>query len=183
MEKERSDADRKVCCMFTGHRSLPGDRESVERLRRKVCEAVRRAYAQGCRVFYAGGAIGFDMLASEETLRLRDAELHDLRLILAVPFFGHYRGWPHGDRAAYVQVLSRADGAVYIAGEYERGCMQKRNRYMVDRASRCICYLTKRRGGTAYTVAYAEAEGLTVDNLAEQTEAELQISLFDEKNT
>ena len=45
--------------------------------------------------------------------------------------------------------------------------MHKRNRYLVDNSSVCICYLTEATGGTAYTVDYAQTKNLTVINLGE----------------
>ena len=50
---------------------------------------------------------------------------------------------------------------------YYNGCMQVRNRYLVDHSSACICYLNNLRSGTAYTVKYAESQGLQIINLAE----------------
>ena len=55
---------------------------------------------------------------------------------------------------------------VYTSQEYTKGCMHKRNRHLVDHSSVCVCYLTKKDGGTAYTVDYAERQGLEVINLA-----------------
>jgi hypothetical protein len=46
--------------------------------------------------------------------------------------------------------------------------MQKRNRYLVDHASRCVAYLRRMKGGTLYTVNYALDSGVEVDNLAER---------------
>ncbi len=51
-------------CCFTGHRRLPSG-EALSLLRERTCEAIRGAYRLGARQFYAGGAIGFDMLAEE----------------------------------------------------------------------------------------------------------------------
>ncbi|WP_297983767.1 hypothetical protein [uncultured Oscillibacter sp.] len=55
---------------------------------------------------------------------------------------------------------------VYTAQQYTRGCMHKRNRYLVDNSGVCVCYLTKERGGTAYTVNYAEKRKLEIINIA-----------------
>lgn len=46
--------------------------------------------------------------------------------------------------------------------------MFRRNRYLVDNSSICIAYLTKNKGGTAYTVDYAKKLGVTVINIADQ---------------
>lgn len=47
-----------------------------------------------------------------------------------------------------------------------RGCMHKRNRYMVDNSNYCICCLTEEKDGTAYTVSYAKKQNLKIINLA-----------------
>ena len=63
--------------------------------------------------------------------------------------------------------IADADEVRVLAPRYYDGCMQARNRYMVDRASVCIAYLTETRGGTAGTVRYAEKQGISVINLAD----------------
>ena len=45
--------------------------------------------------------------------------------------------------------------------------MFKRNRYLVDHSSLCICYLTRQTGGTAYTFNYAKNKGIEIINIAE----------------
>ena len=46
--------------------------------------------------------------------------------------------------------------------------MHVRNRALVDASNVCIAYMTDAsRGGTAYTVRYAEKKGIPVYNLAE----------------
>lgn len=70
------------------------------------------------------------------------------------------------DRKEFESILSAADGIVYTAEVYDRGCMLRRDRYMVDKSSICVSYMTKNTGGTAYTVGYALKKGLEVINLA-----------------
>ena len=45
---------------------------------------------------------------------------------------------------------------------YDKGCMLRRNRYMVDRSSRLIAVYDGLLGGTMYTVSYAMKQGLKV---------------------
>ena len=66
----------------------------------------------------------------------------------------------------YERIKALADKVVYTSQEYTKGCMHKRNRHLVDHSSVCVCYLTKKDGGTAYTVDYAEKQGLEIFNLA-----------------
>ena len=159
--------DRGVCCLFTGHRALPdrSDKKgALSALQRKTEDAVRAAYAEGFRVFFAGGARGFDTLASLAVVNLK-GELPGIRLVLALPHFGHYQRWTKTEQAIFAEILQRADEVIYVSKEYDSGCMHKRNRYMANRCALCICYCGKRTGGTAYTVRYAEENGLKIVNL------------------
>ena len=110
--------------------------------------------------------MGFDTLAAQIILRLRE-HYPQIRLILVLPCHGQTRGWPQDSIDIYEDIKHRADKVTYTAENFFRGCMQKRNRHLVDGSSVCICYLTKFTGGTAYTVNYARRMGLRVINIAE----------------
>ena len=148
---------------FTGHRAIPAG--TVPLVRTAVSTAVRQAYEAGYRTFLCGGARGFDLLAAQETLRLRE-NAPDLRLVIVVPCATQADRWPIADRKEYRAVLAAADATVVLADAYYDGCMQARNRYMVDRSSLCLCYMVRFEGGTWSTVRYALHEGITLKNLA-----------------
>lgn len=161
-----SAVPKENACMFTGHRDLVNvDKDDLSL---RVKEEIVRQYGRGITTFFAGGAIGFDMLASVTLLNLKNA-LPDLRLILALPHFRHYERWSRSDKAIFAEILRRANGVIYMEKEYTPGCMHRRNRFMVDHAGTCICYLTKETGGAAFTVREAKKQGLTVVNLARPT--------------
>ena len=65
----------------------------------------------------------------------------------------------------YNQILKDVNKVVYASEYYYNGCMQKRNRHMVDNSAFCICYLAKPTGGTFYTANYAKQKGLRIINL------------------
>ena len=70
---------RSVC--FTGHRELPPVRSAAYRQLVKDTEAaIRRAFADGARRFYCGGAEGFDLLCGKLVLLERERHL-DIQLI------------------------------------------------------------------------------------------------------
>ena len=156
---------RKQACCFTGHRVIPA--EELETLTQKTEDIVRRLAKEGFVFFIAGGALGFDTLAAETVLRLRETEFPDIYLLLAIPCENQAAAWPPTERARYERIRSEADKTRVLAEHYYNGCMQVRNRYMVDHASLCVCYMAKPTGGTASTVRYAKKEKLTVINLAE----------------
>ena len=66
----------------------------------------------------------------------------------------------------YEKNLAGASEIWYSAERCSPASMQKRNRYLVDHASRCVAYLRRMKGGTLYTVNYALDSGVVVDNLA-----------------
>ncbi|MEY8313525.1 SLOG family protein, partial [Oscillospiraceae bacterium 42-9] len=115
--------------------------------------------------YCAGGALGFDTLAAETVLRLRET-YSELRLILVLPCKDQTRGWKAKDVDKYEKIRQRADETVYTSEIYATGCMHKRNRHLVDCSSVCVCYQTQFRGGTAYTVNYARTHGLAIINMA-----------------
>ena len=153
---------------FTGHRHLPGDAKPwiTDRIREALCEA----YAAGYRRFFCGCALGFDTLAAFETLRLKEQH-PDVILAAAVPCATQADRWSEHDRKVYRRILELADEKTVLSPGYFQGVMLSRNRYMADRSSLCICYMTRLRGGTASAVRYAlTREGTRIVNLAMENE-------------
>ena len=153
---------RTETCCFTGHRELPvwGRKELAAKLEETIIGLIDR----GLRFYGAGGARGWDTLAAQTVLRLKGRFPH-IKLILVFPCRTQTRGWPAADVQEYERIKALADKVVYTSQEYTKGCMHKRNRRLVDYSSVCVCYLTKKNGGTVYTVDYAKKQGLEVINL------------------
>ena len=163
--------EREHTCCFTGHRpdKLPWrTREEDSRclaLKLRIKEALERAYQAGCRHFICGMARGSDLYFAEAVLALR--ELHpEITLEGARPCETQADGWPQAERNRYFGILDRCDYETLVQHHYDRGCMMRRNRYMVDRASRIIAvYDGVPQGGTAQTLLYALRKGLETDIL------------------
>ena len=152
-------------CCFTGHRVIPsGEKETIRNL---LETAIEKAIQDGYRFFRTGGALGFDTLAAQTVLELKQQYPH-IRLILVLPCINQANGWKQADIDEYERIRALADKVVYTSREYTSGCMHKRNRHLVDNSSLCICYLTRLSGGTAYTVRYAESKKINVFNLADR---------------
>ena len=151
-------AQEKSCC-FTGHRRiLPEEQAAVSG---RLKDILRQLCEDGCRDFYTGGALGFDTMAAEAVLELRQSR-SDVRLHLILPCQDQTRGWKPAEVARYEAVLRAADTVTYTAKVYAPGCMQRRNRALVDAATVCVAYLRRETGGTAYTVQYAQKKGIPV---------------------
>lgn len=154
----------KTCC-FSGHRDLPAD--ELKDVQTRLYGEIRKLVKKGVTRFIAGGAVGFDMMAAVCVLNLKSQEFPQLHLTLALPCPRHFSKWPEADKQLLVPILERSDEVIFVSNEYLPGCMQKRNRFMVDRSGYLLCYHTKPSGGTAYTVNYAKKCGLSVTNVAE----------------
>ena len=151
-------------CCFTGHRTIPA--KDFDLVRCGLEDEIDSLAGEGVEQFYAGGALGFDTLASLTVLMLKRRH-PGIRLILVLPCRDQADKWTQMDQVQYEYIKSCADEVVYTAEQYHRGCMQKRNRYLVDHSAYCICYLTRSSGGTAYTVKYAREHGLQLVNIAQ----------------
>lgn len=152
----------KTAC-FTGHRNIPPERLDV--ISRQLKATLIQLIETGYLYFGAGGAIGFDTLAAQTVLELKQRYPH-IKLILVLPCLSQAAYWSEKDKQIYEDIKSKADKVVYTAKTYTDGCMHKRNRHLIDNSSVCICYLTNSSGGTAYTVDYASRKRLKIINIA-----------------
>ena len=153
----------KLTCCFSGHRFLGKAAEELTKKLPKVLEQL--IVKRGVINFISGGALGFDLLAAKAVLQAKE-KFPALRLILALPCKNQDKLWPQKQKEEYRFLLSKADKLWYARGNYQQGCMHERNRYMVQHAAYCVCYLHKQEGGTFYTVNYAKQKGLFILNLA-----------------
>lgn len=163
--KEVGSLERESSCCFTGHRRIP-EQDGLW-VRRRLREKILALAEEGMTTFLAGGALGFDTMAAQEVLRVRAMGFPTLQLMLVLPYVGQDSQWSQRDGVVFRTLLRQADQVVYMGQEYRKGCMNQRNRYLVDHSGYCICYLTRERSGTAYTARYAREQGLEVCNLAE----------------
>lgn len=160
--------DRERTCCFTGHRpdKLPwgfdeGDPRCL-RLKKSIDRAVKDAYAAGIRHFISGMARGSDLYFAEAVLKLRGTE-KDAALECARPCETQADSWPREEKERYRSILDQCDFETLVQHSYDRFCMLRRNRYMVDRSSRLIAvYSGAPKGGTFQTLAYAMKKGLDI---------------------
>jgi len=146
-------------CCFTGHRQFYG--KSQHEIRLAVTRAVEDLIKLGVTTFKAGGALGFDTICAQVVISLREKH-PDIRLHLILPCKRQTRNWNPHDKKVYKEIFDNADEAEYLFEHYFDGCMQLRNRALVDGSDCCIAYLCRHYGGTYYTVNYAREKGLEV---------------------
>lgn len=165
------NAQRTVC--FSGYRPekfsfiLQKGHAAYFALRERTAAAILQAVEGGYTTFMCGMCKGFDLVAADVVLELREhwPELAGLKLIAVLPFEG--QGFADPWQVMHQLVLGRADEVMTLAPAYRPGIYFQRNRYMVDHSSRLICYYDGRPGGTAHTVRYARQVDLEIINVAE----------------
>lgn len=159
------DARQKAeTCCFTGHRKIPPEQYDI--IVRQLEEEIVSSIKLGYRYFGVGGALGFDTLAAQAVVKIKST-YPKIKLILVLPCRSQSSGWTDKNKQIYEDLKKQADKIVYTSERYYKGCMQRRNRHLVDYSSLCICYLTKNGGGTFYTVGYAKSQGLKIRNLGQ----------------
>lgn len=148
-------------CFFTGHRFISAnDRKILRNQIRTLCVNLTEEYS--VTDFITGGALGFDTLAALTILELKN-EYPGIKLHLFFPCTDQCAKWSVNAQKLWNDIKLRADDYAYITDTtYVPGCMQLRNKAMVDNAQYCIAYCTRNFGGTAATLDYAQKKGRNI---------------------
>ena len=150
-------------CSFSGHRQIY--KIHSDSLPLILSETVETLINSGVSVFQSGGAMGFDLLAARTVLE-KKTKHPGIQLRMLLPCRDQASRWAGKIRQEYETILSLADEVSYISEAYDKFCMQKRNRALVDSADILLCYLIRSFGGTMHTVNYAYDKNLQIVNLA-----------------
>lgn len=154
-------------CFFTGHRRIAADRRGIikEKLEKNIENLI---IEYDVKNFISGGALGFDMLAAETVIAMREKYPH-IKLIFYLPCYGQSRKWTASQRFRYRMLLSHADEVVYVSEEeYTESCMRERNMKMVRDSFFCIAFCVLSNSGTGMTLRIAEAARDSVINIADE---------------
>lgn len=158
--------DPAVTCCFSGHRParLPWGRNEADprclALKARLDQALEEAHCQGFRHFLCGMAQGADLYFCQAVLDLRQRH-PEVTLEAAIPFAGQADRWPAADQHRRMTLLDQCDLETVVQHTYTPGCMNRRNRYMVDRSSLLIAvYDGIPQGGTLNTLSYAMGKGV-----------------------
>ena len=155
---------KSVC--FTGHRNVKVTNELIASLNKTLTDLIEN----GVVTFVAGGARGFDAVASGMVLKLREIYPYiKLHLVLPCTPEEQTAKWNDNHKAEYQKILKAADKIEYISEHYYDGCMKVRNARLVELADCCVCYYynNRIRSGTGQTVRMANDKGIRIINLAE----------------
>jgi len=136
------------------------DARCVE-FRFRLREALEYLIGQGYTDFMSGGALGFDQMAAQIELSLRE-KYPWIRLIMVIPFDGQADKWSREQRGRWLEIIEASDRVIRISHSYDKGVFFQRNHYMVENADLLLAAFDGQPGGTAGTVAYAKRHGVRV---------------------
>ena len=127
------------------------------KLKHKLKNEIINAIQFGYNHFITGMALGTDILCAKIVLKLK--KKHDIKLECAIPCLNQTERWTNSDKKNYEIIINQADIKTYVSDKkYYNGCMQKRNRYMVDNSSLIIAHFNGSTGGTKQTIDYAKSK-------------------------
>ncbi len=161
-----SMAKEHTCC-FTGHRpdKLPWGRDERDprcvALKGSILQELEGLYLRGWRHFISGMAQGADLYFAEAVLELKE-RYPSVTLEGAVPCPSQADRWWPEEQKRWRRVLDACDVETIVQQNYDRWCMHRRDRYMVDRSSAILAAFDGTPGGTMYTLNYAMDQGLDI---------------------
>lgn len=147
-------------CTFAGHREV-----YQPMLDMKIEKAIRELLQTDSEfVFYVGGMGEFD---SKSSCAVRSAKRQyphlKISLVLVLPYMSNRL---NTDKEYYKHFYDAVIIPEELWGVHYKAAIQKRNRWMVDRADCLIACLFRDFGGAYETVKYAKKQGKPVINLA-----------------
>ena len=142
-------------CAISGNRVLAKDFD-IEKLKGTLESLIQSGYD----TFLNGMAIGFDSVCFSVLYSLR--KKYKIKIIACIPCKTQNYKYTDEQNKVYANMLENADECILISENYTKGCMQKRNMYMVDNSSALVVYQRKSTGGTKNTIDYAKRKGKVI---------------------
>lgn len=170
MEKTDSGFKFKKCC-FTGYRpskmpfSLERENEEYKAFENALIEQLLELAKQGCTEFYSGMAMGFDIIAAETVLFLKEVCKKEVRLVCVLPFLAQSSTFNPEWKKRYDKIIEKCDKKIVLSGEYMPYCYQQRNEYMVDNCDCVLTWYDGKPGGTRNTLNYAKKKQRYIFNI------------------
>lgn len=161
------DMSREHTCCFTGHRpgKLPWKTDERDprclALKQSMGREIERLYRSGYSHFITGMAQGADLYFAEAVLEWKET-YPQITLEGAVPCQSQADRWPEAERLRWRRVLDACDLETLVQENYDRWCMHRRDRYMVDRSAAILAVFDGTPGGTMYTLNYAMERHLEI---------------------
>ena len=157
------EEDLFIICCVTGHRpkGFPFVREETDLIftiyTGILYHEIENLINEGYTHFITGMAEGADMDFAKAVIDLR-FKFNNISLEAALPYplSVPKRKTPQSEERG--GILLECDSKHMVSPYYHRGCMQKRNQYMVDKSDMVLAIWNgKNEGGTWNTIKYAQS--------------------------
>ena len=148
-------------CAFTGYRpqkmpwAFDESNQQCVQFKAMLRATIETLIEQGYTHFLSGGAMGMDMYAAEMVLDLR-SQYPQITLEMVSPYDQQAEKWIPDLRARHDRLFDQADVVTAVSHEYTKGCMFKRNRYLVVNADLLLAAYDGQPGGTKMTIDIAK---------------------------
>lgn len=161
------DINKSTTVAFTGYPTslityFKNDPNLLTAISKKVEIIIRRLYQCGYTTFLSGMEEGFDTIASEAVLKLKQ-ELPEIRLIAVIPFMEQEPFLNHNP-AFY----NGTDKVIYTSDADHPKALLMRNKYLLANCSQVVCYYDGQHGDTERVVNDAVRLKLPIINIYEE---------------
>lgn len=150
--------NKKYTMAVTGHRII---KDNISKDILKVI--FKNAILDGFDTFLVGMAVGFDTLCFNVLEEIRKE--NNIRIIACIPCKNQDINFSILQKKEYKRMVNSADERIVLSEKYTPYCMLERNKFMVDNCSLLLAYLREKKGGTYYTVNYAEKNGVFIKKI------------------
>ena len=147
---------------FFGHRSIERASEVENRFDKLLHELIaQKEYVE----FLIGRDGEFDLLASAAIKRaVREYGYGNTHFTLVLPYMkAEYRD----NEKEYLDYYDEVEVCAESADAHPKSAIQIRNRSLVDRSDLVVCCIQHKSGGAYKTMQYAEKQGKSIVNLAD----------------
>ena len=126
-----------TCCIISRNNEYMNDNEPVcIEIKTKLREMIWELYCSGYDEFYTNCEYGISLWAAEIIIALK--MYNDIKLHIAMPYEEQATRWSEEYRDRFFTVHEKADTVTIISNHYTADCYEKAERYMRERADRCI---------------------------------------------
>lgn len=158
-------------CAFTGNRpekmpfGMNENDPACVAFKARIKDEIERLIGQGFAHFMSGGSLGLDLFAAEAVLELR-VKYPWILLEMVSPFDAQSAKWEEEYQMRHDRLFGSADIVTATSHEYTKGCIFKRNYYLVSNADLLMVAHNGQPGGTAKTIEYATLLGVPVKHIS-----------------
>lgn len=161
------DINKSTTVAFTGYPTskityFKKDPNLLAAISHKVEIIIRHLYQCGYTTFLSSTEEGFDRIASETVLKLKQ-ELPEIKLIAVISFMEQEPSLNHNPA-----IYNGTDKVIYTSDTNHSKALLVRNQYLLANCSQIVCYYDGQRSDTMYIVNRAVKTGLPTINVYEK---------------